>query len=144
MRNILFLSLLSFILLPSHSTFAAPQVINLVIENKSFDTNQHPQYHLLISGGEEDQTLFIPYKSRTLHTKVTIPQNGYLKVVFGTKADYPYVLGGFGFFRGSSFKDIAKMYIKLEKTQDEETSSCLLQLHNPVFYDSTDNVIGEE
>jgi len=144
MRNILFLSLLSFILLPSHSTFAAPQVINLVIENKSFDTSRYPQYHLLISGEDEDKTLFIPYKSRTLHTKVTIPHNGYLKVVFGTKADYSYVLGGFGFFRGSSFKDIAKMYIKLEKAEDEETSPCLLQLQDPVFYDSADSIIGED
>lgn len=136
----LFMVLLMGLLSLPTTKAADVQRVTLMIENVSFNSHKYPHHHLLITSGESEETLFIPGKTKTVTKRISLKSEAFLKVLFGTVSDYPFVIAGFGSVSAENRQKISKILIQL--VENTESSGCPIRLTVPLFLDEDNSQIN--
>lgn len=132
MRNIFYILLI--LLIPTLNAASSGSVFSarVTIENKSFNITQHNEYHIRVLLGETEEHMFIPAMGKDTTKTFNIERGEFFKAVFGTKGDYPFVLGGFGSLSTTETDASFNIHITLEASDDPLTT-CPIKLGSSVF-----------
>lgn len=132
--------LMGLLSLPTVKAADLHRSVMLMIENVSFNSHKYPHHHLLITSGESEETLFIPAKTKTVAKKISLEPDAFLKVLFGTVSDYPFVVAGFGSVSAENRQGVSKILIQL--VENTESPGCPIRLTTPLFLDDDNNQIN--